>query len=318
VNGSPSIFSPAGVGAGQIASLGWLLTIIAAAIVVIIGGLLIAALLRPRPDRSTDVMRGAEPAVATRWIIIGGLVVPAFILLGAFVATVLTGRAVASPPTPPVATIEVTAHRWWWEIRYRGATADLTVLTANEIHVPVGGAVRIDLSSADVIHSFWVPQLAAKTDLIPGQTNTMWIEARAAGVYRGECAEYCGLQHAQMNFVVVAESPAAFQAWLAHQREPASPPTDSLARLGQAGFAGHQCAVCHAIAGTDNLGRIGPDLTHLASRRMIGAGLLDNTPANLERWVVDAPSLKPGIGMPAEPIPLAGRAAVIAYLETLR
>jgi cytochrome c oxidase subunit 2 len=318
VNQSPSIFAPAGVGAGQIASLGWLLTIIAAAVVVIIGGLLIAALVRPRPERSDAVMRGAEPAASTRWIVIGGLVVPAVILLGAFIATVLTGRAVAAPPTRPVATIEVTAHRWWWEIRYRGATADQTVLTANEIHVPVGGAVRIELASADVIHSFWVPRLAAKTDLIPGQTNTMWIEARTAGVYRGECAEYCGLQHAQMDFVVVAESPAAFAAWLAHQREPAVAPTDSLALDGRAGFAGHQCAACHAIEGTASLGRIGPDLTHLASRRMIGAGLLENTPANLERWVVDAPSFKPGIAMPAEPIPPASRAAVIAYLETLR
>jgi len=318
VSGSPSIFAPAGVGAGQIASLGWLLTIIAAAVVVIVGGLLIAALARPRRDRSHEVMRGTEPASATRWIIVGGLVVPACVLVGTFVATVLTGRAVAAPPTPPVATIEVTAHRWWWEIRYRGATADQSVLTANEIHVPVGGAVRIDLASEDVIHSFWVPQLAAKTDLIPGQTNTMWIEARTAGVYRGECAEYCGLQHAQMNFVVVAESPAAFAAWLAHQREPSVAPTDSLALEGRAGFAGHQCAACHAIEGTTSLGRIGPDLTHLASRRMIGAGLLENTPANLERWVVDAPSFKPGVGMPAEPIPLAGRPAVIAYLESLR
>lgn len=315
---SPSIFRTAGPPADQIARLGWLFTIVAAAVTVIVTGVLLAALYRRRPDHTHTVESAADSRGPIRWIVIGGIVLPAIILAVCFVFTLLTQSAVARPPSPPVAILQVTAHRWWWEVRYVGAGPDETVVTANELHIPVGRPVRVELVSDDVVHSFWVPELAGKTDVIPGQDNSMWMQADRPGTYRGECAEYCGLQHAHMDFVVVADAPADFAAWLTDQRAMAVPPADPVAAAGLGVFEHSACAACHAIRGTDMLGRVGPDLTHLASRHTIAAGTLLNTRGNLAGWVVNAQSLKPGSGMPN--IPLSGRdlQALVAYLETLK
>ncbi len=315
---SPLIFRTAGPAADEIARLGWLFTIVAAAVTVIVTCVLVASLYRRRPERTGSVEPAGDPRGPVRWIIVGGVVLPAIILLVCFVFTLRTQAAIARPPRPAVATVLVTAHRWWWEVRYVGIGPAQTVVTANEIHVPAGRPIRLDLVSNDVIHSFWVPALAGKTDVIPGQHNSMWLQASRPGTYRGECAEYCGLQHAHMDFEVVADAPADFEAWLSRQRMAAVPPADPAAAAGLAVFQRSSCAACHAIRGTEMLAHVGPDLTHLASRQTIAAGTLLNNRGNLAGWVSNAQSLKPGSGMPN--VPLDGRdlQVLVAYLETLK
>ncbi|MDQ6828187.1 MAG: cytochrome c oxidase subunit II [Gemmatimonadota bacterium] len=282
---------------------------------VSVSGVLLVALARKRHEQSGEVQRLGRPLP---WIVVGGVVLPAIILVPAFAYTVYTQARIADPPSRPAATIHVIGHRWWWEVRYVGGGADQTVVTANEIHVPVGQPVQLELTSDDVIHSFWVPRLAGKMDLIPGQRNTMWLRADSAGTYWGQCAEYCGLQHAHMDFIVVADAPAAYAAWRTAQLAAATAPSDSLTKRGLAVFLGSPCATCHAIRGADALGRIGPDLTHLQSRQTLGAGALSNTRANLAQWIADAQSIKPGSGMPPIALPLSDSRALLAYLETLR
>ena len=316
--GSPSIFLTAGPAANEIARLGWLFTIVAAAVTVIVTAVLGAALFRRRSAPTHSVERTGDPRGPIRWIVTGGIILPAIILVACFVFTLLTQSAIARPPSRAVVTLRVIAHRWWWEVWYVGARADETVVTANELHIPVGQAVRVELVSHDVIHSFWVPQLAGKTDVIPGQDNSMWFQADRPGTYRGECAEYCGLQHAQMDFVVVADSPADFATWLANQRKEAVRPADPVATAGLVVFQRSACSACHAIRGTDMLGRVGPDLTHLASRQTIAAGTLVNSRGNLAGWVTNAQSLKPGSGMPNVLLGGADLQALITYLETLK
>ena len=242
---------------------------------------------------------------------------------------------------------------WWWEAQYHDAQPEHAFFTANELHIPVGEPVRVRLRTADVIHSFWIPELAGKTDLIPGQRNETWIQADRPGRYRGQCAEYCGMEHAKMALYVVADPPAEFTRWVAAQRQPApalvpaaiaspatalaSPPVgeampatapqpagaaatvggDTLARAGQAVFVA-SCGACHAVRGSDALGRVGPDLTHVASRATIGGGILPNTPGNLAGWVANAQGIKPGSRMPTLPLPPGDLLAVVHYLATLR
>ncbi|MEX1022002.1 MAG: cytochrome c oxidase subunit II, partial [Dehalococcoidia bacterium] len=221
--------------------------------------------------------------------------------------------------------IEVHAHQWWWEVRYpdQGDGGVTAFTTANEIHIPTGEEVHIDLTSEDVIHSLWVPQLSGKMDLVPGKTNTMYLEATEDGTYQGMCAEFCGLQHARMRFLVVAHPRADFDAWAAAQAEPAGPPSEAdgadegeLLR-GQQVFLGAACVYCHTIEGTSASGTVGPDLTHLGSRATLAGGTIENTPANLAQWVANPPSIKPGTQMP--PTSLSGDAlnALLAYLESL-
>jgi cytochrome c oxidase subunit 2 len=191
------------------------------------------------------------------------------------------------------------------------------VTTANEIHIPVGRPVRFEVVAGDVIHSFWIPELAGKTDLIPGQRNVMWLEADHPGVYRGQCAEYCGMQHSKMAMSVVADPPAAFGAWLARQRLPAASPSDPDMVAGEAVFTTSACALCHTIRGTPARGRVGPDLTHLASRRMIAAGTLPNTRGYLAGWIANPQALKPGNVMPAVPLRPTELQVLITYLQSL-
>ena len=251
------------------------------------------------------------------WIYIG-LAATAVILLGTFVGTMATLDAASRTPARPGLEIDVTGHQWWWELRYSDPThPDLGFVTANEVHLPVGIPVRVRVQSADVIHSFWLPQIAGKVDAIPGQVNETWIEARQPGVSRGTCAEYCGLEHAVMALDVVAEPRDKFDAWARARRAEAQPPTTPEARAGAVVFA-RSCGTCHAVEGTLSLGRVGPDLTHVASRPHIGAGLLENTPANLARWIANPPAIKEGSYMPAIPLDSAEMRAVVAYLQTLR
>lgn len=318
--GAPSIFGSRGMVADRIAVLGWVYTAIGCVVLVVVSALVAFALLRRRqspPD--TRVYRGEDNGRAVRWIVFGGIVFPAIILVGAFTVTLVIQAEVSSPPKPTVATIEITGHRWWWEVKYIGDGPNGGVVTANEIHIPVGEPVRVELVSADVIHSFWIPQIAGKTDVIPGLRNTMWMQADKPGTYWGECAEYCGLQHAHMNLTVVAESDTEFRKWMEQQRKPAVvDTTDLVSVVGIDAFRQSGCAICHRIQGTDAQGLIGPDLTHLASRSRIAAGLLANTRGNLAGWIANPQALKPGTQMPTMMLSPTEHRDILAYLETLK
>jgi len=318
-SGSPAMFGTAGRAAHEIAVLGWVLSFIALAVLLVVSLILLAALFRRRAARAAQpdsvVIR---PNRSVRLIVWGGIVIPAIILVGALLFTLFVQSAVATPPATPVATIRIVGHRWWWQVIYTSNSPDQQVVTANEIHVPVGQPVRLELVSADVVHSFWVPKLAGKTDVVPGQQNTMWMEADKPGTYWGECAEYCGLQHAHMDLLVVAESPADFRRWLDQQRQPPQPPTDPVTAAGERIFSRSACAACHTVGGTPAMGQLGPDLTHLASRRTIAAGTLPNTPGNLAGWMANAQGIKPGNDMPTMMLPPGDLQALVAWLETLK
>ena len=318
VESQPSMFHAGGPAAERIAQLGWLFTIVAVAVTVIVAAVLIAALYRPRPAQPRGSSLVEETARPVRWIVTGGVILPAVILAACFVCTLLTQSAIARPPRRAVATIRVIAHRWWWEVQYPGGEGAPDIVTANEIHIPAGEAVEIELVSDNVIHSFWVPELAGKTDVIPGQTNAMWLQADHPGRYAGECAEYCGVQHAHMGFVVVADAPADFAAWAARERLPAGAPVAQTASAGLAVFRRSSCAACHAVRGTGMTAPAGPDLTHVASRSTLASAMLPNNRGNLAGWVTNAQSLKPGSEMPT--IRLDGRdlQALVAYLEALK
>ncbi|MGI8403134.1 MAG: cytochrome c oxidase subunit II [Gemmatimonadaceae bacterium] len=313
--GAPSFMAPHGAPADTEASLGWGVTIVAIVITLLVFGLLLLGLLRRR-DYDTTPKHASNRSIV--WIMVGGVLLPAVVLVVVTGFTMRTLHVVAEPAGNADVRVQVIAHRWWWEIKYLGATPDLMVVTANEMHIPVHGRVHVELIAADVIHSFWVPQLAGKMDVIPGQHNTTWLRADSAGIYRGECAEFCGAQHAHMDFMVVAEPPAAFANWLSGQRTVAAVPTDSLDLAGYNTFRVSACAACHTIRGADAFGKVGPELTHLASRRTIAAGMLPNTRGNLAAWIVNAQSIKPGVGMPALPMAAAQEQALLAYLSTLR
>jgi cytochrome c oxidase subunit 2 len=239
-------------------------------------------------------------------------------LIGLLLASVLTGRALGSLDSADALAIRITGYQWWWGIEYLNAEPSLIVTTANDLHLPVGRPIMVTLRSTDVIHSFWVPNLHGKTDMIPGRENVMWLRADEAGVFRGQCAEFCGVQHAHMALAVVAEAPSQFEQWLAAERKPAAPPATAEQARGQDVFMRGPCAMCHSIAGTSAGGRTAPDLTHFATRSTIGAGTAPNARGYLAGWIADPQHLKPGNRMPATGLSAEELQAVIAYLETLR
>jgi cytochrome c oxidase subunit 2 len=314
VESSPSFLRTYGYVAGREAWLGWILLGIAAAVVLVVTALVLAGSRRRKAPGADLVGREGD---GLRWIVVGGVVVPSIILLLVLVLTVATQAAIATPVGADL-TVRVTGHQWWWEVRYLDRSPSLIATTANEIHIPVGRAVRLEVVTGDVIHSFWIPELAGKTDLIPGQENAMWLEADRPGVYYGQCAEYCGLQHAKMAMEVVADPPEVFARWLAHQRAPAESSARSDAAAGAKVFASTACALCHTVRGTLAGGRLGPDLTHVAGRRMIAAGTVPNTRGNLLGWIENPQAFKPGTLMPAVPLDGGQLDDLAAYLQSLR
>jgi len=247
-----------------------------------------------------------------RW----GMALSAIPLTVALVWTMLVLARTLGPPRDAGFAIDVTARQYWWDIRYTDAAGN-AFDTANEIHIPTGIKVIVRLHGPDVIHSFWVPQLSGKTDVIPGQVNLAWLLADRPGRYRGQCAEFCGLEHAKMAFEVVAETPAQFAAWRAAQATAASEPAAPDARRGLMLFTA-DCAQCHALRGIDGKHGTGPDLTHLMSRRLLAAGAIENNPGNLAGWIADPQSIKPGARMPAQPLTGPQLNDAVAYLETLK
>jgi cytochrome c oxidase subunit 2 len=233
-------------------------------------------------------------------------------------ASVGTDRALAHFALKDALHIEVTAHQWWWSARYDDKEAGNMFSVANELHVPVGRPVIMTLHSDDVIHSLWLPNLTGKKDLIPGRTATLTLQADQPGTYRGQCAEFCGAQHAWMALLVTADAPDAYEAWASKQREPAATPADPLATRGQQVFLGATCVMCHAIGGTEAGAQHAPDLTHLASRQTIAAGALPNDPAHLAAWISNPSAHKPGVNMPGHVFAPDDLNALVAYLGSLR
>jgi cytochrome c oxidase subunit 2 len=246
---------------------------------------------------------------------VGATVVILFALL---VATVFTGRAIASPRSDAAVVIDLVGHQWWWEAEYEAEIPSQRFRTANELHIPVGRPIVFKVTSHDVIHSFWVPNLHGKRDLIPGYTTAIWLQADKPGVYRGQCAEFCGYQHAHMSLFITAESDAAFEAWASNQRKEAPEPTSEEQRRGRETFLRSTCTQCHTIRGTIAGATLGPDLTHLATRGSIAAGTLPNDRGHLAGWVLDSQSTKPGNRMPPNSIPGEDFQALLTYLESLK
>ncbi len=240
------------------------------------------------------------------------------ILTGFLAFDFVVGRTLAAHPQRAL-KIALTAHQWWWEAEYVNPDPSRSFVTANEIHIPVGERVQLELRASDVIHSVWIPDLQGKRDLIPGYTSTLWIEADAPRVYQGRCAEFCGLQHANMSILVIAEPRDAFARWAAAQASAAATPPDAAAQRGKRAFENGPCATCHAIGGTSAYATVGPNLTHFASRRTVGAGVLPNTRGALEAWLISAPSLKPGVRMPTMTMYSGAQLRdIAAYLASLK
>jgi len=314
-----SATSPASPEARAIAHLFWWLLAVGATIWLLVTAIAIWSAFARRGTPGEDGLMHVSAATHSGMerVVIAATAVTAVILMGFLVFDFSVGRALAAFPAQSL-TVDVTGHQWWWEVNYEDPNPSLSVKTANEIHVPVGEPVQFKLASHDVIHSFWVPNMNGKRDLIPGYRSSIWFRADTPGVYRGQCAEFCGLQHAHMAFLVVAQTRPEFTKWLLQQRTGGAVPTDSLAVAGQQVFLSGTCALCHTIAGTPAHGTVGPDLTHLASRRELAAGTAPNTRGYLGGWIVNPQSMKPGTLMPANPLQPGQLQALVAYLETLK
>jgi cytochrome c oxidase subunit II len=294
------------------AELWWLMLVLGAAVFIVVTGLLVIGLFR-RPRAAESQVGERMPNRFGRWMIAGGVVLPLIVLVVVLGATLRAMRFVPNTAPPEALVIEIIGHQWWWEVRY--PTEGIT--TANELHIPVGRPIALQLTSADVIHSFWVPRLAGKLDLLPDGTNTLVFQADVSGEHHTQCAEFCGLQHAHMELRVVAEPQERFASWVAARARPAADPTGATAQLGREVFLASDCAECHAIQGTPAEATRGPDLTHLASRPTIGAGVMPNTPENIADWGADPHAIKRGVKMPAADLAEEELEAVVAYLNGL-
>jgi cytochrome c oxidase subunit II len=309
----------AGPRAQVIVPLTWFTLIVSILVCLVVALLLWAGIRRATSSggaaetRAVPVERGRD---GMRWITVG-LMISALPLLATLVWTMVALAQVAGPPAHPDLVLDVTGHQWWWEVAYDSEQPSGTFITANEIHIPVGARVLVRLHGADVIHSFWVPQLSGKTDTIPGQTNVSWLQARQPGRYRGQCSEFCGFQHAHMAFEVVAEPAADFERWRSQQLQSAALPLTAAQSRGLE-LVEYRCGLCHRVRGTSAAAVTAPDLTHLASRRMIAAGTLLNNPGNLLGWTEDPQSIKPGALMPRQYLSAQQMSDLLAYLSELK
>ena len=314
--GNESAFEPHGPQAGRISTLWWYMFTVSAIVwVLVVIALLYAAWHghhRDVPDKSDEINERLKKPVIT------AVVITAVILIGTLVYDVTTGEALASLPRENAIRIKITGHQWWWEAEYMDPVPSNHVTTANEIHIPVGEPVQIIGASSDVIHSIWVPNLFGKKDVIPGHVTAMWFQADKAGIYRGQCAEFCGHQHAKMALLIFAEPRSQYEAWYNSQLQPAAPPSDSLSKAGEKVFMAKGCPLCHTVGGTLALGRIGPPLTHAGSNYTVAAGTLKNTPGNLAGWIVDPQSIKPGAKMPANDLSGQELQSLLSYIGSLK
>lgn len=296
--------------AHNIADLWWLMLGLGTAVTLAVLGLLAFALFRRRRG---EVEEGGAKAPGLWFILMGGALIPAVILIVTFGATIAVMAADESAGKQPL-RIDIVGHDWWWEVSY----PDSGVTTANEIYVPTGRDVEFHVRTDDVIHSFYIPELGRKIDLIPGVENTMRVRIRGEGTWRGQCSEFCGVQHANMAIFLTSEKNGAFDKWLASQQQPIQQPLTGDLLRGEQVFLGSACVYCHTIKGTNASGDVGPDLTHLMGRNTIGAGVIDNSPGHLAGWVVDPQSKKPGNQMPATQLSGQELQDLLTFLGALR
>lgn len=316
-NTNTSIFSPASTPSQTIFSLSMFVFAITAGIFIVVGGLILYAAVRFRQRPDDD---GSEPPqiFGSNQIELSWTIIPVLIVVVLFLATARIIFAIQDAPKPPAALeVTVIGHQFWWEFRYPA----LHITTANELHIPVSDTVAsrptfMKLTSADVIHSFWVPRLSGKVDLVPNRINELWIDARTPGLYLGQCAQFCGVEHAKMLLRVYADTPEQFAAWVQREQQPGA--QDAAVAAGRQEFESQSCMNCHTISGTAARGQFGPDLTHLASRKTIASGAAENTNENLERWITDPDQIKQGSLMPSLHLTADQVRKVTAYLNTLQ
>jgi cytochrome c oxidase subunit II len=304
------VLNPNSPQARSIFDLGIVSGIILAIIFVIVAGIIVYALMRFR-------WREGEPdphqLAGNHTVEIVWTAIPCLIVVTLFALTART-MTLSDPPPAPEPDLVVTGHQWWWEVRYPKSG----IVVANEFHIPVGKPVSVRLESTDVLHEFWVPELARKISTVPGHPNHIWLQADRPGTYLGVCSEFCGTQHAWMHCLIVAEPVAEFAAWETAQQLPAAKPVSDSAAKGLALFQQMVCVSCHAINGTTAAARVGPDLTHFASRRQLGGGIADNTPENLRRWLANPQQVKPGVKMPDFKFSGEQLTQLLDYLQTLQ
>lgn len=323
-----STFNVHGPAARSIGNLSWAMTILFAVTTLVMGILLGIAFYRRR-----GTLAEHEPIDAGGgqiWIAIGGIAIPVVVLTILFVIglSLMSDFPIHGMPGMPSSSqmvgsmkpeILIIGHQWWWEMRYLNDDPSKMFTTANELHLPVGRPVNIEVETADVMHSFWIPALNGKVDLIPGQPNFIRLVASQPGVYTGQCAEYCGEEHALMRLMAVAQEPGAYQTWIADQLKPGEQPASPDAKAGEQLFVSTRCAMCHTVRGTTAGGRVAPDLTHIGSRRMLASDIFPNNDAYLEAWITNAQSLKPDCLMPSLPDYTGEQISdLVAYLRQLK
>jgi cytochrome c oxidase subunit 2 len=318
--GLPVGLDPAGPAAEMITGLFWWFTAICTAVWVLVVVAMGASLLRARPadDGASPLDRGSAGETSAAQVVAALVGATALILVALTILAFITGRGLAQFGGEQARTIEITGHQWWWEVRYPDGAPEKTLSTANEIHVPVGEPVRLALRSSDVIHSFWIPRIAGKQDLIPGQVNHLDFTIEKPGIYRGQCAEFCGFQHAHMGLVLVAHPRDEFERWFSSQLKPAQAPQGAEARAGQEAFLSRSCVMCHTVRGTPAGGKMAPDLTHIASRKGVAANTLPMTRGALAAWIADPQAVKPGAHMPRTELDPDELNSILAYLEQLK
>jgi cytochrome c oxidase subunit 2 len=316
--GSQNALNPHSHASTDLANLFWVMMAVAFGGLALVTGLLVWAWIRRGRRGFGSDPDGPHPGEKPAWFVVVGMgvVFPLAVVVALFIVSdgLIVNVTQAPAASKTAMTIEAIGHQWYWEFRYPGTKA----VTADEMHIPVDTRINLVATTADVIHSFWVPELNRKIDTIPGQRNRILIYANKAGVYRGQCAEYCGLQHAHMSMLVFAQPKAQFQAWLRREAAPAQTPKTALGRRGEQVFLNGPCSSCHSIRGTGATGYVGPDLTHLASRTTLGGLTIPNRRDYLARWIVDSQHFKPGNDMPDLQLTGAQLHALLAYLETLK
>jgi cytochrome c oxidase subunit 2 len=315
---SSSALDPAGPQANHIADLWWMFFWITASIyTLVIAAMLIT--LRRRNTGASDQLIGPNPKVERGAMIAVStcVAITAVILFILMLADLFTGRALHGRESNPL-SVTVTGHQWWWQIQYNDGSPSNWVTTANELHIPAGRMIEFDLRSPDVIHSFWFPNLNGKKDLVPGHPTRAVFRADRPGMYLGQCAEFCGLQHAHMRLTLIAEEPEKFSEWYKAQQQTPSEPSGDDEKRGKQLFLTTSCMLCHTVQGTTSAATVGPDLTHVASRRMIGAGTLTNGPTALAQWITNPQHFKPGVKMPQNNFQPDDLQKLVAYLNSLK
>ncbi len=324
--GPQSVLDPAGMQAYRLEDLWWLFFWITGIVYLIVMAVVLIALFRSRraqkkasSETAPDLVPDQHSEKRIGNVIKAAIALTTVILFVFMYSSFRAGRDITSlyrAESPLV--IKIVGRQWWWEVEYRHDVPSQNVTTANEIHIPVGRPVRLELESTDVIHSFWVPNLHGKKDLVPGYKTSFVFQADEPGIYWGQCAEFCGHQHAKMRFVVIAESEADFNNWSKAQQQPAVPPATDLEKRGQEIFLVTTCTQCHTVQGTPANGRVGPNLTHIASRPYIAAGSLRNTEETLGKWILNPHAAKPGVRMPMNTYSNEDLQALVAYVKSLK